>query len=244
MTHPLLHITAAQFALDLASSRDLVDAAHAALDDGTYTYSLGELATLRPLTMVDARPLFVNALVELGISPPAPADAVLALLAEHIRPIAEQVVSPLWGMQEKVRELYSDLVWGGHHLEEARTRSLFRDVEDMLDYLAVYEYENAIPGEVLDDAFERRRVLVVVDFARRWATEYGAGLVSREWLTPTVVGLAHAIAAGNEYGNLVVLGDSLEEAGCTDLAVLKHCRAGSLHTDYCWVTAALVRAAT
>lgn len=51
----------------------------------------------------------------------------------------------------------------------------------------------------------------------------------------TVVTLAQAMKREQQFGGLPVLADALEEAGCTDLAVLDHCRQPGKHGKNCWV---------
>jgi hypothetical protein len=41
--------------------------------------------------------------------------------------------------------------------------------------------------------------------------------------------------SANDWARLPVLGDALEDAGCTDEAILSHCRGGSSHVRGCWV---------
>jgi hypothetical protein len=63
------------------------------------------------------------------------------------------------------------------------------------------------------------------------------GQVDRAWLAwnaGTVVKLAHAIYDGPRFGDMPVLADALEEAGCTDADLLGHCRAGGEHVRGCW----------
>jgi hypothetical protein len=52
----------------------------------------------------------------------------------------------------------------------------------------------------------------------------GNNAVPTSWLTSTVVSLAHAIYEEQDFDRMPILGDALEEAGCTDEAVLRHCR--------------------
>lgn len=68
--HSALRTVAARHALKLVMMQELIDAAHAALDAGIYSYSLGELASQRPPTIWDSERLFVTAMEELGIKPP------------------------------------------------------------------------------------------------------------------------------------------------------------------------------
>jgi hypothetical protein len=62
------------------------------------------------------------------------------------------------------------------------------------------------------------------------------------WRTPTVAALATAayeersLPTGTlDPARLAVLADALEDAGCTNLDILAHCRDGGLHVRGCWV---------
>ena len=68
---------------------------------------------------------------------------------------------------------------------------------------------------------------VVVD--RSWLS-WGGGLVAK---------LAHDIREGQRLAEVPVLGDALEEAGCSDEVILAHCR-GPLHVRGCWLLDLLV----
>ncbi len=54
------------------------------------------------------------------------------------------------------------------------------------------------------------------------------------WRTPTVRDMAHAIYAERAFDRLPVLADALEEAGCTDTAILGHLRSPGQHVRGCW----------
>lgn len=60
--------------------------------------------------------------------------------------------------------------------------------------------------------------------------------VERTWLVarPGVRQLAEALYAERRFADLPVLGDALEEAGCTDAALLSHCRGAGPHVRGCW----------
>ena len=46
--------------------------------------------------------------------------------------------------------------------------------------------------------------------------------------------LAESIYEERTFDDLPILGDALEEAGCTDPTILDHCRSGE-HVRGCWV---------
>jgi hypothetical protein len=58
------------------------------------------------------------------------------------------------------------------------------------------------------------------------------------WLTQNdavVQNMAEHIREKNLYGNLPILADALEEAGCENQEILKHCRENGEHKTTCWV---------
>jgi hypothetical protein len=57
----------------------------------------------------------------------------------------------------------------------------------------------------------------------------------RAWNRGTVVRLAQQIREEQRFDEMPVLGDALEEAGCTDTTILDHCRSGGHHVAGCWV---------
>ncbi|MDB5309671.1 MAG: hypothetical protein JWO38_3873 [Gemmataceae bacterium] len=55
------------------------------------------------------------------------------------------------------------------------------------------------------------------------------------WITASVRELAGVAYEGHQFDRLPVLADALEKAGCTDRAMLRHCREPGLHARGCWV---------
>jgi hypothetical protein len=68
-------------------------------------------------------------------------------------------------------------------------------------------------------------------------------LFNPAWLTSEVTALAHSIYEERTFDVMPILADALEEAGCTDVAILEHCRnmepaMVSMHAQHvrgCWV---------
>jgi hypothetical protein len=61
--------------------------------------------------------------------------------------------------------------------------------------------------------------------------------VDTSWLTwsdAIVVKLARGIYDDRAFDRLPILADALEEAGCTDQAILDHLRGPGPHTRGCW----------
>ncbi len=56
------------------------------------------------------------------------------------------------------------------------------------------------------------------------------------WLTSDVLALARGIYEERAFDRMPILADALQDAGCTNEEVLKHCRNTSLtHVRGCWV---------
>jgi hypothetical protein len=60
-------------------------------------------------------------------------------------------------------------------------------------------------------------------------------LFDSNWVTPTVKQLAAGISQERAFERMPILGDALEDAGCSDQEVLQHCRSGGEHVQGCWV---------
>jgi len=58
--------------------------------------------------------------------------------------------------------------------------------------------------------------------------------VAPTWLTPQVLAVARAVYDERRWDDLPFLADALEEAGCTNEAILSHCRGPGPHVRGCW----------
>jgi hypothetical protein len=47
--------------------------------------------------------------------------------------------------------------------------------------------------------------------------------------------MAQTIYDQKAFDGMPILGDALEEAGCTDADILSHCRQAEAHVRSCWV---------
>jgi hypothetical protein len=54
------------------------------------------------------------------------------------------------------------------------------------------------------------------------------------WNGETVRRLAQMIKEKRAFDHLPILADALEEAGCTNVDILNHCRAPGPHRRECW----------
>ena len=55
------------------------------------------------------------------------------------------------------------------------------------------------------------------------------------WHNGLVTQLARDIDEGRAFDRMPILGDALEDAGCTDVALLRHCHDDREHVRGCWV---------
>lgn len=62
------------------------------------------------------------------------------------------------------------------------------------------------------------------------------------WSDGTIPRIAQRVYEERAFGDLPILGDALENAGCTDHQMLEHCRRpGLVHVRGCWVLNLLTR---
>jgi hypothetical protein len=86
------------------------------------------------------------------------------------------------------------------------------------------------------DELKMRKKAVLAD----WAVNHP---IDRSWLAWNggwVARIATEIYEESRWEELPVLGDALEEAGCTDQEMLGHCRQPGEHTRRCWVVELLL----
>jgi hypothetical protein len=60
------------------------------------------------------------------------------------------------------------------------------------------------------------------------------------WLTSTVKDLARTADEGELFDRLPILADALQDAGCENEAILRHCREDAVHARGCWVLDAIL----
>jgi hypothetical protein len=118
------------------------------------------------------------------------------------------------------------LVNGAHNVRHAATRAVTRLEEEPAT-------AEAIQADLAREAVKHVRMIrdIFGNPCRPVAIDPG-------WLTwhdGTIPKIAQAIYAERRFADMPILADALEEAGCTDAAILDHCRQPGEHVRGCWV---------
>jgi hypothetical protein len=95
---------------------------------------------------------------------------------------------------------------------------------------------NTLPATQAEAEYQAQADLLRCIFGNPYAEVY----IKQTWLTEAVANLASAIYDQRVFKTLPILADALEEAGCTDSAILEHCRGPEPHGRGCWVVDSLL----
>jgi hypothetical protein len=233
-THSL-QFAAARFMLGSVSSEDLVRIADELLTQGVYSYSLGELATIRNPIMSEASPLFTASLKELRVQTTSKEEAASTIAKYYITGIVEGRYKPEEGLAHFMSECYEPLQWKSAEKDIAESCGC----RELID--CHYEYEYFAGVYVNHEESERGLAELnqkVFQFATDWIRQRGACHIDRAWLAwnnGCVAKLARCIDAEQRFQDLPILADALEDAGCVNEDILTHCRQPGEHVRGCWV---------
>jgi hypothetical protein len=116
--------------------------------------------------------------------------------------------------------------------------SLFSEYEEIESLHQGGYLNDKTAAEALSDLDRRVR-----EFATAWVHAHIRVDIDPGWLTwnsACVARLAERIQAGRHFEDLPVLADALEEAGCTNRAILDHLRGSGSHVLGCWAVHAIL----
>jgi hypothetical protein len=237
-----LRLAAARWALGLLSAEDCKQVAGHLLDRNVYSHALGALWCLDYPTLPEAGPLLLVALSEFGVPVPTLEEAVLILAVPYLEDIAEGVKPPAAALRALADAVYNHYLPTGELVHTVlRSTELWRLTSEY-DYIR--EWYDSYQPEVQERLTDRDRQ--AEGLATRLLDEQGRQRIIPDWLrwNGGIVGhLATEIAEQRAFDRLPILADALEEAGCTDDAIVEHLRQPRRHRRLCWVVDCLVAAA-
>jgi serine/threonine protein kinase len=95
--------------------------------------------------------------------------------------------------------------------------------------------DRAVIGRALSGQADRR-FQCCVDLLRAFPDNpWRQAAIPPTWLNSSVSNIARAIDRKEAFDRLPILADALEEAGCTESAMLAHCHSDGPHVRGCWV---------
>jgi hypothetical protein len=165
-------------------------------------------------------------------------DALLAIHAEGVSPLAidaaRAAALTAWEARQRgaIKGATADDAVLTYDVQFLVARAAARSAPSRLGSAVNAEVnaeERITQRALFADLFGERAAPMVVD--PRWLS----------WSDGTVVKLARTIAHRRRFGDLPILADALEEAGCAHAAILAHCRTAAIHAAGCWVLDALLR---
>jgi hypothetical protein len=242
MSHRSLRLAAARFSLGLAGSAELVNAADDALNDGVYSYNLGELGTFRQPTLAECAPLFAAALRELEIAIPDPPAAIRELLEHHVVRLSEgattvdNIISELYLIEVAFR-YNPPVVLPPGALEPLRPFIDWYYAVEEADLLNRHSDEQGHPPPYASSTDPRA---AATSAAEDWCRKRWGPAMNPSWLTTSVRALASGVRAEKAFDRLPILADALQEAGCQNEEILDHLRARGPHLRCCFVVDLLV----
>jgi ATP-dependent Clp protease ATP-binding subunit ClpA len=182
------------------------------------------LGLLREQEGVAAQILF-----NLGLGPEAVREEVLNLLGSAFDELPPEDNSPeednppekvILDLPAEVRRAAAAL--------DARIEQLNQEKESAV---LEHNFEKAAHLRDRADKLKRRKVAVLRD----WDANHPISASWLSWNGGAVARIAQGINEERRWGDLPILGDALEEAGCGDLEILSHCRQPGEHGSRCWV---------
>jgi hypothetical protein len=81
------------------------------------------------------------------------------------------------------------------------------------------------------DAEARQQCRILRDI---FGNPFRSVVLDPAWVSPLIRAMARAIYDDRSFGDMPILADALEDAGCPDEQILEHCRKEGLHVRGCW----------
>jgi hypothetical protein len=98
---------------------------------------------------------------------------------------------------------------------------------------AEFAFDHALAFEA--EAFGRHPTETYLELVREVFGNPFRPIDFAPWRTDTAVTLSRQMYESREFGAMPILADALQDAGCDNEKVLRHCRDGGAHVRGCWV---------
>jgi hypothetical protein len=138
---------------------------------------------------------------------------------------------------------HGSLCWAKHHMSadpdydvESFDRWFSRIVRWVKKFGQTATDRFGVQVQYLPDAWLLRACFRGPQTMSQWSSDPGWLI----WQDGTLPRIARRIRDERRFEDLPILADAWEEAGCTDVAILGHCRAGGPHHENCWALALLL----
>jgi hypothetical protein len=156
--------------------------------------------------------------------------------SRHAVEVAEQFADG--GLKEEDLKEAEHSAWEAHHELEAY-RSLVAFIAASTAGISAQNAASATaPMIESDDSDQCRANLLRSIFG---PLPFRLVTLDPAWLTAIVIQLASAIYEERAFDRMPILGDALEEAGCSNTEILTHCRQPGEQVKGCWVVDLLLR---
>ena len=173
-------------------------------------------------------------------------EAVAVVEASIEEPVAEDVLDAAWKAASDGWAAMAEAAYeGAYATPELRAMSdaglaayqlIDSDWQCMGNAAGAASCRIAAEGEPGHDAARQQELAAQVRLVRCiFGNPFRALPGDSPWRTADIVAHAKAIYADRAFDRLPILADTLEDAGCTDHAVLDHCRQPGEHVRGCWV---------
>jgi hypothetical protein len=158
-------------------------------------------------------------------------------LLSEMGPSAGDIVPLVWALLR-----HSD--WGVRLNAACAICKCCRDRRVLDETAALIEAEISTGGGLANAAFRSvaERLRRAAEFAPCATLDRSHGRVSSacvafslSWRTATAMALARQIDESGDFSAMPILADALQDAGCEDEHILKHCRGSGPHVRGCWV---------
>jgi hypothetical protein len=134
-----------------------------------------------------------------------------------------QSLAAMWAA-ETVQALTEAVDAGAIHVLAQHAARALRDAAGHADWKTVRRRQVDLLGDLYGN------VLEPVAVNSTWL----------RWQAGVIVKMAEAIYSEHRFAEMPILGDALEEAGCSDSRILEHCRRHPEHARGCWLLDAIL----